>query len=237
MSFFRNLIFSKSRTKWVLGGICSLTCFCAFSDGGVAIQATRIVYPEQSGQQTVSVLNSSTTDSFLIQSWVEDAAGRKSADLIVTPPLYLSEPGNENTLHIFHVNKNQRQDRETLYYFIAKAIPSTDEKKSDASEFKVATASRIKLFIRPDGLKPTSDEAPQSLSFSRDAGGVRISNPTPYYITLTGIKYGGTALKDVMVGPKESVLSSVKSANANTIYFQTINDSGAITKLLSRPIN
>ena len=208
-------------------------CFLLFSGsclaaGGIAILAPRIVYPQNAGQQTISVLISSSTDSFLIQSWVETADGKKSEDFVVTPPLYLSGPKNENTLRVLHMTPRQVKDRESVYYFIVKSIPSTSNGENSAGTFKVAMASRIKLFLRPEGLAPDSDKAPRCLTFSEKNKTLKIKNPTPYYITLTNIKYGSEKIKDMMVAPKESVIRPVLKAGAGAVSFSTINDSGAI---------
>jgi fimbrial chaperone protein len=68
--------------------------------GGISVSGTRIIYPKESRQEIVSVRNSSATNSFLVQSWVENAAGEKQGKFVVTPPLYLSSPGNENKLRL-----------------------------------------------------------------------------------------------------------------------------------------
>jgi fimbrial chaperone protein len=52
--------------------------------------------------------------------------GKKQGKFVVTPPLYLSSPGNENKLRlIFTESDSLPNDRETLYYFINKAIPQS----------------------------------------------------------------------------------------------------------------
>jgi fimbrial chaperone protein len=58
----------------------------AMAEGGISIQGTRIIYPLNSRQESLSIRNSSAADSFLVQSWVENADGSKSRDFVVTPP-------------------------------------------------------------------------------------------------------------------------------------------------------
>lgn len=229
MIFYSGLI-RKMAMAIMVSGTC-LASLSALAEGGISVQGTRIVYPQNAKQQSLSVSNSSATDSFLVQSWVEDASGHKSADFVVTPPLYLSEPKNENTLRLMRVAGTLPQDRESLYYFIAKAIPSIDE-KNDAGKnvLHIAAATRIKLFVRPAGLKPSSDEAPAHLEFMHQGGRLTIKNPTPYYITLTDMRTGGKMLKDIMVPPAGSVTESFPSGVGSRITFHTLNDYGAITR-------
>jgi fimbrial chaperone protein len=216
----------------VLSGICvCLTSLPVLAEGGISIQGTRVIYPQSAKQQSLSVSNSSSTDSFLVQSWVEDASGHKTSDFVVTPPLYLSGPKNENTLRLMRVAGTPAQDRETLYYFVAKAIPSIDEKKGAGENvLRIAAASKIKLFVRPAGLTPAPGEAPSRLEFSSQGGQLTIHNPTPYYITLTDMRVGGKTLQDIMVPPRGSISESLPGGSGNKLTFHTINDYGAITK-------
>ncbi|MEW6484582.1 MAG: fimbria/pilus periplasmic chaperone [Pseudomonadota bacterium] len=62
---------------------------------------------------------------------MEDAEGKKTTDFIVTPPLYVSGPLNENILRVMYTGEPLPQDKETLYYFNAKAIPSVDKEKME----------------------------------------------------------------------------------------------------------
>lgn len=199
--------------------------------GGIYIQGTRIVYPLEARQQSVLVGNASTRDSYLVQSWVENAAdGQKSQDFFVTPPLYVSAPNGENTLRLMRVGDTLPKDRESLYYFVAKAIPALAEKAKDAptsNELRITLANRIKLFVRPKGLQPSPGEAPGKLTFTRSGSQVEVNNPTPYYLTLTNIKVGKTEVEGFMVAPKSSERKPMPQGNDLT--FSTINDYGAVS--------
>ncbi|WP_440984559.1 fimbria/pilus periplasmic chaperone [Xanthomonas sontii] len=225
--------------KAIPWGFAMLVCcvsFDSFAGGGISITGTRIVYSLPQKQQTVSLSNSSKDQSFLVQSWVEDASGKKSRDFIVTPPLYVSGPENENSLRLIHVGGTLPNDRESLYYFVAKSVPSTDEKKAQTS-LNIAAAIRIKLFVRPKGLQPAAGEAPDRLVFKRMGKQVRIENPTPYYLTLVNLKAGGTALKDVMVPPKGQVSDDLPEGRADSLSYNAINDYGALSQAYTKPIN
>lgn len=206
--------------------------------GGISLQGTRIIYPLKAKQATLRVNNSSKTDTFLVQSWVEGADGNKTKDFVVTPPLYTSGPENENTLRLMHVGSPLPADRESLYYFVSKAIPSVDEKASEGKNvLYVAAANRIKMFVRPAGLKPDISVAPAELSFRQSAGKLDISNPTPYYLTLTEMKTGTQKLDVVMVPPKGSASVALPTGSGNTISYRTINDYGALTDVQKKNIN
>ncbi|HCR1911854.1 TPA: fimbria/pilus periplasmic chaperone [Enterobacter kobei] len=198
--------------------------------GGIMLGGTRIIYPVNQKQITMSVRNTSDQSSFLVQSWVEQPGEKKSQDFVVTPPLYVSGPGNENTLRLMYVGAPAAQDRETLYYFNTKAIPSVDKKKMEGKNMlMLAAVTRIKLFLRPTGLTPTADKAPAELTFHRSGAQMRIDNPTPYYLTLVEMKAGGNKLADTMVPPLSSTMLALPSSSASAVTYRTINDYGAAT--------
>jgi fimbrial chaperone protein len=199
--------------------------------GGISVSGTRIIYPKESRQEIVSVRNSSATNSFLVQSWVENAAGEKQGKFVVTPPLYLSSPGNENKLRlIFTESDSLPNDRETLYYFINKAIPSVSNDDTPSSVVRISAASRIKLFVRPNGLSPSSFEAPQKLSVRKIGNKLEIDNPTPYYITISRLNIGGKEYSGLMAGPKMVTSLDIQARAGDPVMFNTINDYGALSK-------
>ncbi len=84
-----------------------------------------------------------------------------------------------------------------LFEFLA--IPST----SDAAEgtqsgvsarISVGIQSVIKLFYRPSGLSMPASEAAKKLTFSNTEHGLGISNPTPYYVTLSRLNVDGKSM-------------------------------------------
>lgn len=219
---------SKLLTSLLLVSSCFASSFA--SAGGMALGATRVIYPAGQKQVTLSVHNTSEQASFLVQSWVENASGKKSGDFIVTPPLYVSGPNNENTIRIMYVGQPAKQDQETLYYFDSKSIPSMDKKKMEGKNvLLLAAITRIKLFLRPANLTPSVEKAPAELTFHRQGKEIRIDNPTPYYITLAKITLSGQKLPDIMVSPKDHAALPIPAGAGNTLSYQTINDYGALT--------
>lgn len=220
----------KKSLAIIFTGIFACLTQPVLAEGGISIMGTRIVYPQSSEQVNLAIINSSATDSFLVQSWVEDASGHKTSDFIVTPPLYLSGPKNENTLRIIHTDGALSKDRETLYYFTARAIPSVDDtNKANNDVLHFALANRIKLFVRPSGLKPSPDMAPSLLEFHQQGSELVIRNTSPYYLTLTAVTTGRKALKDLMVSPLGTATESLPADHGSTVSYRTVNDYGTIT--------
>lgn len=206
--------------------------------GGVVLGKTRIVYPAGQKQVSLSVKNTADASRYMVQSWVGDADNDKNADFVVTPPLYVSNPQDENALRLMYVGPTPPPDREKLYFLTVKAIPAIDKDSlAGKNVLMFAAATRIKLFLRPDGLSPQPEEAPSRLTFSRAGQQVTVKNPTPYYITLAQIKVAGQELSQgVMVPPAGESTFSLPSARAGRLSFRTFNDYGGLTPEISREL-
>ncbi|HCO1253920.1 TPA: fimbria/pilus periplasmic chaperone, partial [Escherichia coli] len=147
--------------KLVVAGLlfASLAPVASFADGGIVLGGTRVIYPVGQKESSISVRNTSDSSRFMVQSWAEDSRGEKTTDFIVTPPLYVSNPGSENTLRLMYAGGALPSDRETLYYLTAKAIPAIDKNKNAGKNvLMLSAATRIKLLVRPAGLKPSPSE-------------------------------------------------------------------------------
>lgn len=214
----------------IIPALFALNTVSASAGGGITLGSTRILYPENSKQMSVSVSNTSDDSSFLVQSWVENEKGAKTKDFIITPPLFKSGPKNDNLLRVMYVGQPLPKDKESLFYFNTKAIPALDKNDDGGSALILATVTRIKMFVRPEGLPMLPEKAKEALEFKKADGGVTISNPSPYYLTLTDIKVGDKSVDGVMVPPKDSAFLKVPTGVSGTLIFSTINDYGGITK-------
>lgn len=211
--------------------VTSLMPIFSYADGGIVLGGTRVIYPAGQKESSITVRNTSNSSRYMVQSWVEEQSGKKTTDFIVTPPLYVSNPGSENTLRLMYVGEGGPSDHESLYYLVSKAIPAIDKNKTAGKNIlMLSAATRIKLIVRPAGLKPSPSEAPSQLAFSRSGNTVTVKNPTPYYITLTRIKINGVDLKKaVMVPPSGDSSLVLPSAQGGKLSFLTINDFGGFS--------
>ncbi len=223
--------------KKIAKGLIFLTFISARADAaGIVLGETRIVYSSDQQQVSIPVRNSSNHTRYMVQSWVEDAQGKKSGDFIVTPPVYVSNAKDENIMRITYVGKNIHSDVERIYYFNAKAIPAVDKKqKNGENQLILASVTRIKLFVRPTGLPSNVKDAPESLSFKRSGRNVIITNSSPYFVTLVNIKAGNEKHKSVMVPPKGN--TEISMPNISSISYQTINDYGGITPVIRKNVH
>ncbi|MEX2951823.1 molecular chaperone [Serratia fonticola] len=221
-------------------GLSALLMLPSFSwAGGIALGSTRVVYPADARQVSLAVNNSDEHNRYLIQTWVENEAGKKTEDFIVTPPLFVSKPKSENTLRIIYSGEKLPQDRETLYWLSSKAIPSINKDEvKDNNVLQIAVLARIKMFVRPAGLTEKSADAPSMLKFNRSGDSLNISNGSPFYVTLVNMSIGGRNVDTTMVPPKSSAhVALPKGVTTGILSYQTINDYGANTPATKVQIN
>lgn len=212
----------------VTGTLLLLSAFAAQAKGGVALGATRLIYPEGQKEISVALTNASEKTSYLVQSWMADNDNKKSADYVLTPPLFVSKGKSENTLRIMYVGPALPKDRESVVYLHSRAIPSIDKTVlKNGNMLQIAIESVIKVFHRPQGLTTTSEAAIKTLSCSNSGGSLTIKNPSPYFVTMVSLYSGTHKLPNTMVPPKgEKTLSA---AGAGKVTYKGINDYGAVT--------
>lgn len=210
----------------MLGVMMMATTVKAYA-GGVALGATRVIYPQGDKQVSLPVTNSSASNVFLIQSWVANADGTKSTDFVVTPPLFVIQPKKENVLRIMYVGPALPTDRESVFYLNSKAIPSVDKHKLQGNVLQIATQSVIKLFVRPKNLPTASIAAPAAMRCHLANGKVTLSNPSPYYVSLVEFFIGNVKQTNTMVPPKGSLV--LNAPGDGRVKFETVNDFGANT--------
>ena len=227
-----NLLRKTRAIRGLLAGfsLLAIAGFTTEAEAGVALGATRVIYPAGQKQVPLAVINNDEDSTYLIQSWVENAHDTKDGRFVITPPLFAIQGKKENTLRIVDATNGQLpQDRESLFWMNVKAIPSMDKSKLSENTLQLAIISRIKLYYRPAKLAMAPDQAAEKLTFRRSADKLTLTNPTPYYLTVTNLKAGTKELESTLVPPLSEASVKFPSGAGNEISWQTINDYGALT--------
>ncbi|EHE6469764.1 type 1 fimbria chaperone FimC [Escherichia coli] len=210
----------------------------AHAVGGIALGATRIIYPADAKQTAVWIRNSHTNERFLVNSWIENSSGVKEKSFIITPPLFVSEPKSENTLRIIYTGPPLAADRESLFWMNVKTIPSVDKNALNGRNvLQLAILSRMKLFLRPIQLQELPAEAPDTLKFSRSGNYINVHNPSPFYVTLVNLQVGSQKLGNAMAAPRVSSQIPLPSGVQGKLKFQTVNDYGSVTPVREVNLN
>lgn len=71
------------------------------------------------------------------------------------------------------------------------------------------------LFARLTAMPP--EEALSQLRFERVGNHLKVSNASPYYVTLVNLKLGGQTLDNLMVAPKSSAQQVLPAATSGTL--------------------
>lgn len=202
----------------------------------IGLDRTRVIFDGGKDATSVNITNNNTQLPYLAQGWIEDEAGEKiTTPLIVLPPVQRVEPGKQSQVKVqaLPAAKLLPQDRETVYYFNLREIPPRSDK---SNTLQIALQTRIKLFYRPQAIAPSQQDLSnpwqEKLTLTREGEHYRVSNPTPYYVTLVdarSTKDGKTApgFEPLMVPPKGTLtLGPTAKALGAAPYLAYVNDYG-----------
>jgi len=210
---------------------------------GISLDGTRIILRAEDEKTGTSIQVRSTVYSetpYLVKTQVtQDSSGKHgNVPFITTPSLFRLEPGNTNQVRILSTPHNLATDRESVFYFRAIAVPATRTLEQDdhyklAGELQLASGNVIKLFYRPKGLAISPEKSAAELVFSATTQGIKVVNPTPYYLTLSSLRVNDKAVRiklspgSNMIAPFSDVVFSHPKATG-TVQWQVINDYGGL---------
>ncbi|MCA4824788.1 MAG: molecular chaperone [Serratia rubidaea] len=233
--------------KFTLGALLLLTAGLAQAAGGVYLGTTRVIFDSANKTTTVIANNSSEKDTWLLRSWVSPYTSKNkeaSADsseggghFVVTPPLYRLDPKGSVQLRINRTGGVLPEDRESVFYFNALAIPPKP-KEGKGSMVQFALNTQIKLFYRPHALNEERAvaHAYKKITVRSNGALLTLSNPTPYYLTVTNVLLDngkGVAFNDPMIPPFGKISSPLSVSNG-TLSYQVINDYGGQTPRINK---
>lgn len=222
-----------------LGVILSLSIVLAQPAlAAINLGATRIIFSGTDSSQSIDINNRSHNQPYLINVGISDSLSAKSTSsaFMAAPALFRIDADSSNKVRILKKSNSLPQDRESVFYLNVLAIPTGKAAQDNndnkfAGTLQVATGNTIKLFYRPDNLPITQKEAMGKLQLSRQGGSVKVSNPTPYYISMKTLIIDGKKAKlDVikgtsMIAPFASNVYPV-SAGQGKAEWTAINDFG-----------
>ncbi|MTD38239.1 fimbria/pilus periplasmic chaperone [Erwinia sp. CPCC 100877] len=233
-------VFLKFITACIFLAFTAQTAFSAMT-----ISGTRIIFPGGEREKTVRTTNRGKTP-LLAQVWVDDGSNNEDINSIkvpftTTPPVFRVEPGKGQSVRLIYNGMALPQDRESVFWFNLLEIPPVNDAVSDTNRLELAFRTRIKIFYRPKVLKSSGTQEVNNIKWEMlsPARGIKVINPTPYYLSFDsgyilsgGVKY---PLVMDMVSPfssKEMLIENKKSAPASisSASVQMINDYGSVEK-------
>ena len=220
------------------------------AEGGIRLNQTRVVMTENDKNVAVTLTNGGTLP-YLVKASVaptptDSSVDAKTVPFVLTPPLFRLEANNRHTLLVVRQGQHDLPtDRESVFYLGFLAIPASQapeagEESNVAAKISVGIKSTIKLFYRPAGLALAATDAPPQLTARSVAHGMELTNPTPYYVTLSQLEVNGQPVilqyEDAMLSPFGSQHYAVSAGSLRSVKWKAINDYGGETEWHSEPV-
>lgn len=187
--------------KLYITGLLTVIFLAGTATAGVRPQLTRIVAYAQDRETPVDVINDSQ-ETYMVQAWLEDLRGNDNdLPLVLTPPVMKLEAKKQGKFRLVVLRGGISKDRESAYWLSLQEIPP---KAGSANKLVIAVRSRLKVFVRPDGLNSAgARDAVKQIRWSLEKDGnavwLKASNPTPYFVSFARLSVGagkGITLED-----------------------------------------
>lgn len=226
-------IFFKRGCAFVIALIIGMTSASA----SIVITGTRVIYPSSAREVSVKLSNTGVSP-VLIQSWIDKGDSKEKPEKInvpfsLTPPINRVEAGKGQTLRIAASASALPKDRESVFWLNVLEIPAKKivSNTNDNNYLQVAFRTRIKMFYRPDGLQGDANEAASKLKWISTTGGIKVTNLTPYFVSLSSISLGGKKVEGEMVAPNSSIVINLPAPRGSKLAASYVNDYGAVMQL------
>lgn len=225
--------------------ICITVLWCLsmpLANAALALDRTRIIFPEQSKLETVRVKNPSTLP-YLSQAWMSDEYGEEMLEpFMVVPPVVRIESNDYALLRIEKVGDTSQfpANRESLFYFHVREVPPKNQHEDSPSmvgrtggSIQFAIESVIKMFYRPaqlGAIKNVDLAVAKGTRIEQKNNQVWIENSSPFYATYFSVtdenRNPVKGFESIMLKPysREKLSIAVKPGYLIT----NINDYGAL---------
>ncbi|MEX9754417.1 molecular chaperone [Providencia vermicola] len=205
--------------------------------GGVGLNSTRLIYNQGEQSISVSARNNSSINYLAKFNVIKSAniSDKSATPFSLSPPLVKIDKGTSQDIRIYMQPHSLPQDRETVFYFTATMIPSTNGPIEGAG-INIGYNTIIKLFYRPKNLTISPEDARKGLIVKSTPSGVVVENNLPYYISLSKLNVGKTKIElslqknNTMIAPFSSFNYLVPGAKSGIATWVAINDLGGEDK-------
>ncbi|SQP99662.1 putative chaperone [Escherichia coli] len=196
------------------------------SSGGITLDVSKVIFDAKNNSQSFTMKNTSSQMVLLIRATANNYYSNDSKDVpfFITPPLNRIEPNSDIQFRINKLDSVEKlsKDRESLFAINVLAIPPKKEKAG----VQMALNTKIKLIFRPSEISDslTIEHLQDKLILSKDKNGIRIENPTPYFITISNFKFNNlnSNRQPEMIKPFSDIM--LRENNVKSMSFSIIND-------------
>ncbi|PIJ78754.1 pilus assembly protein [Erwinia sp. OLTSP20] len=176
----------------------------------------------------------------LVKSEVFGEDRKSAVPFIVTPPLFRLDGQQQSRVRIVRTGGDFANDRETLQWLCVTGIPpkADDEwaKKEGQPvrpsrpiiDVQVSVSSCIKLFVRPSSIKGSPTDMASLLTWQRQGNKLKVTNPTPFYMSLQSVSVGGKKVSGLEYIPPrgEREFTFPQGSSGKTVEWRIITDLG-----------
>lgn len=235
MHNFRSLsVFNKISS--ILG---FMLCSIAFNASAVVnAEKTRVVFNSGSQSESLSLVNSEK-QPVVIQVWTDDGDPTAIPDEAQTPiviesPVFKMRPGEIRNLRLILLSSSTLpKDRESVFWLnIFQIPPNTVSQHASARRLMLPLKIRMKIFVRPESIGELQEADVNKMKFEVVGIGAEkkliINNPTPWHISLAGLKLGKAEFSPLMTEPFSEVILPIAPGVmlSNSIFYEVLNDLG-----------
>ncbi|WP_285316731.1 fimbrial biogenesis chaperone [Stenotrophomonas maltophilia group sp. Smal35] len=209
------------------------------ASAAVTLQGTRIVHDMSKGRDVTLKASNSGERPAMTQVWIDDGDSQSRPEQVRTPfRLTPSEPRllqaqQGQAYRITYAPRPSEAplptDRESVFYFNLLDIPPKPADAAGKNLLQFAVRTRVKLFHRPAGLPGNARDAAGQLQWRAQAGGLQVSNPSAYHVTLSTLSLPDGSKVDVdMIAPGAQVNLPLPAGAVmpTTLKFQWLDDYG-----------
>ncbi|EKT60237.1 molecular chaperone [Providencia burhodogranariea] len=215
----------------------------AFSS--VTLLGNRVIYPAHAQDKTLEFTNNDNTPA-LVQIWTDVNDPKSSPEnkgpFIAIPSIFTIDAKSKQLVKIAYNSEANPDDRESVFYLNYLSIPSVSKQDATKNKLMIIVTNRVKIFYRPKNLSIQQSDVINNIKFERVGNTLKVSNPTPYYATVTTAKISNSNKKHNinidssqldMISPFGEIYWPIPS-NYNQglikLNFGLINDYGTETK-------
>ena len=203
------------------------SCACS----AIQIERSRVIYSGDHKSAALEIHNESK-DNYIVQSWLDDDAGKSEKTMVVTPPLLKLLPDQSATLRFVYSGSGLPADRESVIWVNVQEIPP---RAKEPNVMQLAVRTRLKLFYRPVALRTTLKEEVQKLKINALHDGIVINNNGPMHISLGQLTIRNASGKEQTISAP--MISPFSQANipfqkgSRVVSLTYINDYGGVENL------
>lgn len=203
------------------------SCACS----AIQIERSRVIYSGDHKSAALEIHNESK-DNYIVQSWLDDDAGKSEKTMVVTPPLLKLLPDQSATLRFVYSGSGLPADRESVIWINVQEIPP---RAKEPNVMQLAVRTRLKLFYRPVALRTTLKEEVQKLKINALHDGIVINNNGPMHISLGQLTIRNASGKEQAISaPMISPFSQTNipfPKGSRVVSLTYINDYGGVENL------